>query len=100
MTDICYMLPLITSPPMFTDELAAFAVDLDDACRCLNEHIFVQICFIYAIISIVKAYVQCQARQNVKQRRDMLLSLYSHSCFLYILSSILWFTKQPERRIL
>ena len=54
----------------------------------------------YGVIVAIVLEVKCQARQNVKQRRDMLLSLYSHSCFLYILSSILWFTKQPERRIL
>ena len=78
---------------MLTDKLPALAIDLNGAVRCLNEHIFMQICFFYAIISIVKTYVKCQARQNVKQKRDILLSLYLHSCFLYILSSILWFTK-------
>ena len=51
---------------MLTDKLPALAIDLNGAVRCLNEHIFMQICFFYAIISIVKTYVKWKARQNVK----------------------------------
>ena len=74
--------------------------DLDRRIRDPNIDFFPDESVWARVVHKVHSYVKCQARQNVKQRRDMLLSLYSHSCFLYILSSILWFTKQPERRIL
>ena len=49
--------PVGSSGP-FNDQLAFKAENLNNGCGGTNDDFFVQICFVYAIISIVKAYVE------------------------------------------